>query len=203
VAGCAALVREYFIKQEGWATPSAALLKATLINGTRRLTGYDAVADLAGEPNFHQGFGRVDMANSIPSSLSPDLKLAFVDSWKTPQVFERTGQSYRWQITAGDKLPLRACLAWTDLPFRGLQNQLLLLMDDEGGKKFTGNSDAAATLKIAGMIADPNNNVQIVRVETVRPGRFTIVVNATNLLQPPQAFALVVSGDLQSPLTLL
>ena len=201
VAGCAALVREYFIKQAGWATPSAALLKATLINGTRRLTGYDAVADLAGEPNFHQGFGRVDMANSIPSSLSPDLRLAFIDSWTTPQVFERTGQSFRWRITAGDKLPLRVCLAWTDLPFRGLQNQLLLLTDDEGGKKYSGNSDAAATLKISGMIADPNNNVQIVRVENVRPGLFTIVVNATNLLQPPQAFALVVSGDLQSPLS--
>lgn len=203
VAGCAALVREYFIKQAGWATPSAALLKATLINGTRRLTGYDAVAALNGEPNFHQGFGRVDMANSIPSSLAPNLRLEFVDSWRTPEVFERTGQSFRWQITAGDKLPLRACLAWTDLPLRGLQNQLLLLMDDQQGEKFTGNSDAAATLKIAGMIADPNNNVQIVRVEKVRPGPFTIVVNATNLLQPPQAFALVVTGDLQSPLSLV
>lgn len=203
VAGCAALVREYFIKQAGWATPSAALLKATLINGTKRLTGYDAVAALNGEPNFHQGFGRIDMANSIPSSMSPDLKLEFVDSWKTPQAFERTGQSFRWQITAGEKLPLRACLAWTDLPLRGLQNQLLLLIDDEQGRKFTGNSDAAATLKIAGMIADPNNNVQIVRVEKVHPGLFTILVNATNLLQPPQAFALVVSGDLRSPLKLV
>ncbi len=46
------LVREYFVKQAGWATPSAALLKATLINGTRRLTGRDAIAALAGEPNF-------------------------------------------------------------------------------------------------------------------------------------------------------
>lgn len=200
VAGCAAVVREYFIKHRGWATPSAALLKATLINGTKRLTGYDAVAALDGEPNFHQGFGRVDMANSVPNQISPDLKLEFVDSWKTPQIFEKTGQSFRWQFRAGDRLPLRACLAWTDLPLRGLQNQLFLLLDDEKGRKFTGNSDAAAALKIAGMIADPNNNVQIVRVEKVRPGLFTVVVNATNLLQPPQAFALVVSGDLRSPL---
>jgi serine protease AprX len=201
VAGCAALVREYFVKHMKWSTPSAALLKATLINGTQRLSGYDAVAALAGEPNFHQGFGRIDMANTIPSPLSPDLRLAFVDSWKTAMLFARTGQSFRWQIKAGDRLPLRACLAWTDLPLRGLQNQLLLLMDDEQGQKFTGNRNAAATLKIAGMIADPNNNVQIVRVETVHPGLFTIVVNATNLLQPEQSFALVVTGDLQSPLS--
>jgi serine protease AprX len=201
VAGCAALVREYFAKNKKWSTPSAALLKATLINGTQRLTGYDAVAALDGEPNFHQGFGRIDMANTIPSPLSPDLKLEFVDSWKTAMLFARTGQSFRWQIRAGDSLPLRACLAWTDLPLRGLQNQLLLLMDDEQGQKFTGNRKAAATLKIAGMIADPNNNVQIVRVKKVHPGLFTIVVNATNLLQPEQSFALVVTGDLQSPLS--
>jgi serine protease AprX len=69
VAGCAALVREYFIKTAQWTTPSAALLKATLINGTKRLTGHDAVAPLAGEPNFHQGFGRLDMAASIPSPM--------------------------------------------------------------------------------------------------------------------------------------
>ena len=199
VAGCAALVREYFVKHKKWSMPSAALLKAALINGTQRLTGYDAVAALAGEPNFHQGFGRIDMANTIPSPLSPDLKLEFVDSWKTTMLFARTGQSFRWQIRAGDRLPLRACLAWTDLPMRGLQNQLLLLMDDEPGQKFIGNSNAAATLKIAGMIADPNNNVQIVRVEKPYPGLFTIVVNATNLLQPEQSFALVVTGDLQSP----
>jgi serine protease AprX len=36
VAGCAALVREYYQKKENWQTPSAALLKATLINGTTR-----------------------------------------------------------------------------------------------------------------------------------------------------------------------
>ena len=177
VAGCAALVREYFVKHKKWSMPSAALLKAALINGTQRLTGYDAVAALAGEPNFHQGFGRIDMANTIPSPLSPDLKLEFVDSWKTTMLFARTGQSFRWQIRAVDMLPLRACLAWTDLPMRGLQNQLLLLMDDEPGQKFIGNSNAAATLKIAGMIADPNNNVQIVRVEKPYPGLFTIVVN--------------------------
>jgi serine protease AprX len=203
VAGCAALVREYFIKNAGWSTPSAALLKATLINGTKRLTGHDAIAPLPGEPNFHQGFGRVDMAASIPSPMCPDLKLAFVDSWKTlPLVFQKTGQSFRWQIKVGDKLPLRVCLAWTDVPRRGLQNSLLLLMDDENGKKFIGNCDAAATLKISGMTADPNNNVQISRATEIKPGVFTIVVNATTLLDPPQALALVITGDLQSPLLL-
>ena len=38
VAGCAALVREYYVSKRHH-EPSAALLKATLINGTRWLTG--------------------------------------------------------------------------------------------------------------------------------------------------------------------
>jgi serine protease AprX len=204
VAGCAALVREYFVKHAKWATPSAALVKATLINGTRRLPGRDAVAALSGEPNFHQGFGRVDMAASIPNPISPALRLEFIDSWKTDALlFQKTGQRFRWQIKAGTKCPLRACLAWTDLPFRGLQNQLLLLMDNDKGEKFVGNGNAAATLKISGMTADPNNNVQIIRIDRVAGTLFTIAVTATNLLQPPQSFALVVTGDLQSPLSQL
>jgi serine protease AprX len=204
VAGCAALVREHFRKRENWPTPSAALLKAALINGARRLTGADAAAELPGDPNFHQGFGRLDMAATIPNPITPDLKLAFVDGWKDPaQAFQATGQRLRWQINAGNELPLRACLAWTDLPFRGLQNRLFLLMDDTAGQKFVGNSGAAATLKISAMSGDPNNNVQVVRVPKPTAGIFTIAVTATNLLEPPQTFALVVTGDLQSPLSAL
>jgi hypothetical protein len=204
VAGCAAIVREHFRKREAWDRPSAALIKAALINGSRRLKGVDAEAKLPGDPNFHQGFGRVDMAATIPNPICPKLKLAFADDWQDQnRAFQQTGQRLRWQITAGSKLPFRVCLAWTDLPFRGLQNRLLLLLDDSSGKKFVGNSDAAATLKIAAMTSDPNNNVQTIRVAQPTSGLFTIAVTATNLLQPPQAFALVVTGDLQSPLTLL
>jgi serine protease AprX len=199
VAGCAALVRECFQKEGKWKEPSAALLKATLINGTRRITGVCAVAPLAGEPNFHQGFGRIDMAATIPAPAAPGFALAFVDSWKTPaQIFERTGQRFRYEITVGDKLPLRICLAWTDPAARGLQNNLLLLADNAAGEKFVGNGNAAAVLNIAGMKGDPNNNVQIVRIDKPKPGRHTIVVSAENLLDPPQTFALVVTGDLKS-----
>ena len=53
--------------------PSAALLKATLINSTRKLPGADAVADFDVVPNMHQGFGadphaeRVSRIRSIRS----------------------------------------------------------------------------------------------------------------------------------------
>jgi serine protease AprX len=202
VAGCAALVREYYQKKENWGTPSAALLKATLINGTTRMTGADATAPRCGEPNFHQGFGRIDMALSIPNPLSPALKLAFVDTWKDPpNILRSRAQRLRYQITAGDKAPLRFCLAWTDVAGRGLQNQLFLLVDDSKGEKFSGNSLAATNfVPVSGMTADPHNNVQIVRIDKPQAGVYTVAVMVMQLPQP-QAIALVVTGDLQSPLT--
>jgi serine protease AprX len=205
VAGCAALVREYFEKKENWATPSAALLKATLINGTTRMTGEDAIASREGEPNFHQGFGRIDMARTIPNPISPDVKFAFVDTWKDPlRIFKSPGQRMRYQISVGGGVPLRICLAWTDIPGRGLQNQLFLLVEDLNGKKFSGNSSAATNfVPVSGMTADPHNNVQIVRINNPKAGTYTIAVTATQLQKPSQAIALAVTGDLQSSLILM
>ncbi len=56
VAGCAALVREWYRKKAGWNTPSAALLKATLINGTQRIGGRCAVAPPVRRPELSPGF---------------------------------------------------------------------------------------------------------------------------------------------------
>jgi hypothetical protein len=203
VAGCAVLVREWYRKQGGWKTPSAALLKATLINGTRRITGKDAVADVAGDPNFHQGFGRVDMSKTVPNPLAPNLKLLFRDTWKSPtDMFAQTGQRFRFHLKVGGALPLGICLAWTDPGARGLQNSLVLLVDD-GQAKRVGNAQAATLLNVSGGPRDPNNNVQVVKIEKPRAGDYTIAITASMLLVPPQSFALVVTGDLQSALTQL
>jgi hypothetical protein len=212
VAGCAALVREYYEKKESYTTPSAALLKATLINGTARMSGVDAIAPVQGEPNFHQGFGRIDMASTIPNPMSPDLKLAFVDTWKDPpRIFQESGQTLRYRITVGDRLPLRICLAWTDLPAHSLQNLLLLIADNFAGEKFVGNKTVAKSLYISSptsgppgrMANDSNNNVQTVRIDRPKAGLYTVTTTADNLRQAPQTFALVVTGDLRSPLSLV
>jgi serine protease AprX len=206
VAGCAALVREWYRKKAKWDTPSAALLKATLINGTQRISGADAVAELEGDPNFHQGFGRIDVANSVPNSLAPRLGLRFVDTWKDKtRALARTGDRVRLKITVGDKLPLRMCLAWTDPAARGMQNSLVLLADKTvppgtTPQKWVGNFKVAGALNVAGAPPDPNDNVHVVRVEKPEAGEYTIVVAASNLLSK-QSFALVVTGDLESDLT--
>jgi serine protease AprX len=197
VAGCAVLVRQYFTDVREHARPSAALLKATLINGTRWLTGDDAVADWPKRPNYHQGFGAVSLADSLPNTETPDLRLEFLDTWEQPNLqFQRTGDAFRFTVTVEDGLPLRICLAYTDLPGRSLQNDVSLLVAGPGGARFVGNADVPNALTRS----DADNNVEVVRLEEPAAGRYTLQVFARNLLRPPQDFALVVTGRLSSGL---
>lgn len=131
------------------------------------------------------------------------MKLAFVDTWKDAnQALFESGKFVRYQLKVGRDHPLRLCLAWTDPGARALQHSLLLTVDD-GEAKWVGNAQAATILNIAGGQRDPNNNVQVVRIEKPRAGDYTIVVFASMLYLGPQPFALVVTGDLQSPLNLM
>jgi serine protease AprX len=198
-AGCAALVREYYIKERSH-QPSAALLKATLINSTRWLTGSDSIADHTKMPNFHQGFGCIYMPFAIPNQGLPNsnLRLEFLDTWNDPNMqFNRTGQRVRFKVSISGGSWLRICLVWTDLPARALQNNLNLFVENiQSGQKWMGNEDLPMSLHIP----DPNNNVEVVRLENPASGDYLIQVQASNLLQPRQDFALVVTGDLTSPL---
>jgi serine protease AprX len=198
VTGCLALIRQYYV-DERLIEPSAALLKATLINSTRRLTGSSAVADFPALPNFHQGFGCVHMPWAIPNLGEPALRLDFRDTWKdAKQQFTATGQRLQYVITARDARPLRFCLAYTDIPGRALQNQLNLFVQSmTTGQKWVGNQDLPMGL----LRVDPDNNVEIVRIDEPQ-GDYLIQITATNLLNTKgQDFALVVTGDLGSSIS--
>jgi serine protease AprX len=199
VAGCAALVREYYTTSRGH-TPSAALLKATIINGARWLQGWDAQAEHPRRPNFHQGFGRVDMWNTIPTASRANFALEFADPWQQPVDHLREGSGHgrkRWTVEVNPNTPLRVCLAFTDLPGSGLQNILKLIVEEPNNPvKFVGNADAPHNnLKIP----DARNNVQVVQVDQPVAGQYVIEVSVRTLLQA-QDFALVVTGDIAGPL---
>jgi subtilisin family serine protease len=198
VSGCAALIREYYLTKQNH-SPSAALVKATLINGTAWLKGADSVAPAPGTPNFHQGFGKVNLADSVPNPSRPNLQLRFVDDWEpAPKGFTMTGQRKRYQFTVpAGGTSLRICLAYTDLPARALQNDLNLFVQLPGGGKIMGNAQLPMSLNIP----DPQNNIEIVRIDNAAVGAYLIQVAVTNLLKGPQDFALVVTGDGISPLT--
>jgi serine protease AprX len=207
VAGCAALTRQYF-REARVMEPSAALIKATLINGTAMLTGADAVAPPNGRPNYHQGFGRIDMARSIPDPADPAFELFAVDTWKQDPAFRflsRKGR-FRWEFDVRAACELRIALVWTDYPGRGVQNQLRMILDtrkDGTTVNWIGNAEAPASIKFAAhnptivlpgqanvLTRDPQNNVQIIRAQ-VEPGSHMLALFADGLIRLTQDFALV------------
>lgn len=195
VAGCAALVRQYFVDERD-TSPSAALLKATLVNGARWLSGPDSLADREARPNFHQGFGAVNLTTTVPNPAESDLRLEFVDCWETPNLqLGETGERRRFQVDVVGGVPLRLCMAYTDLPGRSLQNDLSVMVQDPTGAKIAGNTGLPEITK-----SDVDNNVEVIRVDDPAPGRWLIQVFARNLLRPPQDYALVVTGALSSAL---
>ncbi|MFD3540406.1 S8 family serine peptidase [Streptomyces sp. NPDC058662] len=196
VAGCAALVREYYVEQRS-AEPSGALVKATLINGARTLSGPDSTA---AEPHYHQGFGAIHMPTTLPHDGTADFALDFVDTWQKPaKQFRRTGERKRFRVTAGPAAPFRLCLAYTDLPGRGLQNDISVIVQAPDGTKHAGNAGLPNRL----LSSDCTNNVEVVRLDSPPAGAYLVQVFARNLLAGPQDFALVVTGDLDGPIAQL
>jgi serine protease AprX len=201
VSGCAALVRQYYTQARNHQKPSAALLRATLINGTRWLTGGDAIASNPQPGNYDQGFGSVDMSTTIPGPINANTNfaLAYVDSWGVQNLaLPATGEKRRWTISVQANCTLRICLAYTDYPGRGLQNNLNLLVQKPDGKKVVGNDGLRQAFKSL----DVDNNVEVCRIENAAPGNYLIQITASNLLHSPQDFALVVTGTLNGDLVL-
>ena len=131
------------------------------------------------------------MALSIPNASQPGMELRFVDEWKTFG-FTRTGQRKRYRFVLPATAPeLRICLAYTDAPARSLQNNVnVILQHVESSTKFLGNAELPDALTLP----DVDNNLETIRIVNAQPGTYFIQVLASNLLKPPQDFALVVTG---------
>jgi len=141
VAGMAALVREFFVDGKSeWniGTPSAALIKAMLINGAYDMTpgqyGTGSYREIpATRPNNVEGWGRVDLEDTLfPASprkqfirdISPGLS---------------TGDEHIYHINVVDNsVPLNVTLVWSDYPGSslaggGLVNDLDLTLVEQFG----------------------------------------------------------------------
>ena len=133
VAGSAALVREFYTDQG--VTPSSALIKGTLINGAKDMSGqYETYEVVDGpRPNQAEGWGRVDLQKTLfPSN---PRKMEYHDV--TPGL--TTGGTDRYGVEVTDTTePLRVTLVWTDYPGSptaggGLVNDLDLSVIDPLG----------------------------------------------------------------------
>ena len=186
VAGAAALVRQHLRQNIKLANPSAALIKATLIAGARRLPNPgagDVVAD------NDQGFGRVN----LQAVLSPDQP-ASVDFMDVGEALE-TGEVWDHNfVISSSEVPCRLVLCYSDYPGQNLVNNLNLIITSPDGIRHVGNisNDGDMTM-------DTKNNVEVIQINSPVPGNWKIQVVASNVPESAQDFALVLIAALGEP----
>jgi serine protease AprX len=180
VAGCAAVVRQY-LQAQGVAQPSAALVRAMLINGARTIPGQYVPAEVGMPPDIAEGFGRVDLAATV-GPYGPGEIVMFRDEGNALD----TGQEERTvQMIAANGRTLKVTLVWTDPAGEALQNDLDLLVRTADGQERHGNVAAGS------VDFDRTNNVEQVVWPALVQGNVDIVVRAFRATTP-QSYALVV-----------
>lgn len=184
-AGAAAVARQVLVEKLGITTPSAALMKATMIH-----TAVDMYPGQFGEigaargqelltrrPNSDEGYGRVDVSAIV--ALGPQTK--FVDN-KTG-VAQGAEDAYAFTLTKPGKL--YANLVWTDAP--GSANAAQALVND---------LDLVLTLPDGSTLSmnDHINNLEMIEKSNLPAGTYKLSVKGYKVPQGvkgAQAYALV------------
>ena len=225
IAGQAAQVRQYYV--EGWYptgapnpadgfTPSNALIRATIINGAREISGDGAYLNGNEFPNGDQGFGRSELDRALYFEWDSRRSLIF-DSWDEG-VELSTGQSWSMDFdVVDDSMELEATLVWADYPgvggigSRHIVNDLDLELFAPGGERYVGNAytshnpgysqpnpttnrfNGARTGEWDGLNVE-ENILLLPDYNGVDTGTYTLTVTAHNVPEGPQDFAIVISG---------
>ncbi|KAF8447055.1 peptidase S8/S53 domain-containing protein [Terfezia claveryi] len=197
VSGCAATLRSALIHTgHGIAVPagpSAALIKALLINGADTLLDHCGVP----LPMREQGFGRVNMRNSLPRPEGADYPLwhGYVDYGTGPEELGLTmgGDTNTWvkglnipvpgPLAVGQRRRFKVTLVYTDLPGQILQNRLLLTLVHHGEQRHGNIFEGVMRF----------NNVQQVVWDDIPAGDVTLRVEAQHIVgqDERQTFAIV------------
>ncbi len=183
VAGAAAVVREYLIKDRKLAAPSAAIVKAVMMHTAEDLFPgqFGAVGTAKGQelssvrPNMDEGYGRVDVekATQLSSSLLVDERVGL-----------GPGEKHGYPITLAKATELVATLVYADAPgalaaSKTLVNDLDLAIVDASGRRHE--------------ILDRVNNNEHLQL-LLPAGTYRIEVRGENVPISKQSYALVVSA---------
>ncbi len=197
VAGLGLLVQQYFL--EGWypngefgmgtpLPPSAALVKATLVNGATDMGGLDI-------PNNNEGWGRLLLDDVLYfAGDSRELRIETHDGLST-------GESAVFSYAVEPGEPLEIVLVWTDYPAATgtgikLVNDLDLVVVGPGGT-YLGNVFSGGQ-SVTGGSPDRRNVEEVVRLSAPDPGDYTMTVSAYNVPQAVEPFALVSTGAFEA-----
>ncbi|MBN2005122.1 MAG: S8 family serine peptidase, partial [Anaerolineae bacterium] len=200
-AGAAAIVREFYSDTYSL-NPTAALVKATFINGAFDMTPgqyRDTVPDgskddVIRRADINQGWGRVDLATSLIYAGSRQL-------WFHEHAGLATNSEYSVTLqTRYTENPFRVSLVWSDqagteATHGALVNDLDLVVESSTGSTYYGN-DIIGDGLLDGDV-DHTNNVEGIDL-AAGIATYTITVKGYNVPNGPQPFALVVSGDMES-----
>jgi subtilase family protein len=171
VAGAAALVRQYLINRSE--QPTAALIKALLLNTTTYMNGERAGGDL---PQASQGWGLLNMNRAFDNTPK-----VFVNQTNT---FADSGQEFVITGEVKDTTqPFRVTLAWTDAPgFSGAVPWVnnLDLEVAINGQVYRGNNFSGQESNPGGE-SDIKNNVEAVWLPAGTAGTFLVRVRAMNI----------------------
>ncbi len=213
-AGMAALVRQYF-EQGYYPTgtaiannsfdPSAALVKAMMTAGSRRMTG--ATSNQTPEntyPNDAQGWGRLTLDDALYVNPATEGQRK---TWVVDQMTNglSTGQSVDYKIKVNSSVvPLRIVMAYSDYPALpgsnpALVNDLNLQVTSPTGAVYKGNVFSifvqGQSLPNTGSF-DNKNPIEGVIVTSPAAGEWTIHIEGANVPAGPQGYAVVAIGDL-------
>lgn len=209
-AGLAALVREYLNRGfhpsgaassgDAIAQPSAALVKAMIINGARDMSGSGATGAV---PNQVEGWGRIHLDDVL--YFAGDARRTWLhddtDGVETGQVKDHT-------LTVGsDSQALKVTLVWSDYPAAvsanpHIVNRLRLEVEAPDGGVWTqklpasGTPDPFADTATSGY--DERNTVHQIVFPSPAPGDYRVRVRGVAVAQgkPGQPYAVVATGDL-------
>jgi subtilisin family serine protease len=198
-AGAGVLARQW-LGSRGLPNPSAAAVKATLLDTTADMapgqygTGPTQEIPLT-RPNATNGWGCADLAFT---SAVPPYALWVDDHTSglaTAQAVTYTHTPARSLQVMTSTQPLRVMLVWTDPPASlsasaALVNDLDLVVIGPNNTVYHGNNVLAG---------DRTNNVEGVIVNNPPLGAYTVRVSAFNVPIAAQPYALVVAGAIGSP----
>ncbi len=203
IAGAGLLVRQYFV--EGFyptgeptpgdaLTPSGALLKAVLINGTVDMTG----VSVSGYPSHKEGWGRLQLDSGL--HFAGDDNRMYMHDLRNARGLSTAEDATFRVIVQNAEVPLRVTLVWTEPPASvnaadPVINKLDLKVESPGGAFYIGNWMSNGE-SLPGGAYDARNNVERVILSSPEIGTYTLTVKGRVVNVGRQGFALVATGDL-------
>jgi len=197
-----ALIRQYYVdgyyptgeaNPTNTFTPSGALIKATLVNGTIDMTG------IPDYPSDKEGWGLVRLDNAL-FFQGDNQEIKVWDTRNSNGLTTGGSHTHLVNVKSSDR-PLKVALVWSDAPAAaGVANPAvndlnLRLISPDGTETYLGNKFAGG-VSVVGGVADSLNNVEQALINAPALGEWRVIVDAAevNVGNPGQGYAVVATS---------